>query len=492
MKTLVLQLARLGDIYQTWPVLRGLKRQDPEGEIHVLTRNKFSGALNGLDVVSRHWVLDSREIILPLIDEQPDFDASAACLTELTESLKAEGFDQVLNLSFSPLSSFVASAVAGPGSEVKGYTRFDDGYLDIPDDGSAYFYAQVGPGRANRLHVTDLFAFVAGVELLPEDWRGPRLTGGDVFGIGENAIVIHVGASQSDKTLGWPKWASFVRGLLACRPENVVLIGSKNEEGIAERICAAAGERQPINLVGLTNLSDLFEVIGHSKILIGGDSGPVHIASLVGTPVLQLSFPSVCLWETGPKSKHSRILEVDDEGSLPSDALVRETVSLLDGRESEWRAISVDGPCSPYRAPTEGQRAFQWELVQALYLGAEFPVPRDGLFFEGIRRLSEANELAIEQIQALRQQKNSQTAAAILDRADEIIGQIGRMIPDLGPMIRWFQTEKLRIGPMPIEQLTDTTEGVYRRFADVIDIYREDAGSPSAEGGAGHDDIVLG
>lgn len=48
MKILVLQLARFGDIYLTWPALRALRRRYPDASIHLLVRERFVAATEGL------------------------------------------------------------------------------------------------------------------------------------------------------------------------------------------------------------------------------------------------------------------------------------------------------------------------------------------------------------------------------------------------------------------------------------------------------------
>jgi heptosyltransferase III len=73
MKILIIQLARLGDIYQTWPVVRGLKRAYPTAEIHFLARKKFASACEGISEIDQLWQLDTRSILEPLIEEQPNF-----------------------------------------------------------------------------------------------------------------------------------------------------------------------------------------------------------------------------------------------------------------------------------------------------------------------------------------------------------------------------------------------------------------------------------
>ena len=105
MKTLVLQMARLGDILQTWPTLRALKRLDPQGELHILARGRFLGAVNGVEAVDRVWQFNSREILAPLFKAEPDLATAQSYLQQLIRELRDEGFDRVINLSFSSLSS---------------------------------------------------------------------------------------------------------------------------------------------------------------------------------------------------------------------------------------------------------------------------------------------------------------------------------------------------------------------------------------------------
>ena len=42
MKILCIQLARFGDVYQTWPVMRALRRNNENAEIDILVREKFA------------------------------------------------------------------------------------------------------------------------------------------------------------------------------------------------------------------------------------------------------------------------------------------------------------------------------------------------------------------------------------------------------------------------------------------------------------------
>jgi heptosyltransferase-3 len=500
-KILVIQLARLGDIYQTRPVLRAIKRTWPNCELHLVTRAKFSAAAPGPEVVDRHWQFDSRQILEPLIHEIPGIDASVARLEELVQSLRGEKYDRVINLSFSPLSSHLTRAVAPNGIDVRGYTRFDDGFLAIPDDASAYFYAQVGaqagPQRGNRVHIIDLFAHVAGVTLEECDWSDERVDIGaasspEVLDAGDDPVVIHIGASDLSKTLSWSKWLQVVKGLLNAYQGNVVLVGSPEEMKIAQAAADVSGPKKPINLVGRTSLSQLVEIIRKAKLVIGGDSAPAQIASLTGTKVLNLSLPSVCFWETGPRSAGSRILLLESEEEIGSDQIVEEAKAILFGLPPKQAQIRVPGLTIPYLETQPQPGGFEWALIEALYMGRPFPEPPHELFMIGLKRLSDVNLIALEQIDLLKRQPQNQTAATILDGADGIMEHIVQMVPEVSPIVRWFKVERIRIGPMPMADLIARTEDAHRRLADVLGVYVNSADQYDVEEERGRDDVVVG
>jgi ADP-heptose:LPS heptosyltransferase len=126
MKILVLQLARLGDIYMTWPALKALKRAHPDSTVHLLTRPKFEAATEGLQVVDKHFSLPSAHLLEPLISLEADVDASMSRLDTVLDQMKAERYDWIINFTFSPLSSFLVHAISTPSTRVTGYTRHQD------------------------------------------------------------------------------------------------------------------------------------------------------------------------------------------------------------------------------------------------------------------------------------------------------------------------------------------------------------------------------
>ena len=478
-RILVLQLARLGDIFQTWPTLNALKRLNPDAELHLLTRNAFSAAAKTMasmtSSVDRFWTFDTKAIVAPLLDEKPDLDLSLEKLGGIVNELKNLKFDRIINLSFSDFSASLVKEISAQKTEVRGYTRFDDGFMAIPDDSSAYFFGQVGPGNGNRLHITDLFAAVADVTLERKDWEfteSPRgVTCPIVSEAGKDSILVHVGASDLAKTLSWRKWKDVVEGLLSKTQSQVILVGSSDEAELAEKICDVATERKPLNFVGRTSISEVFEIVRGARLVIGGDSAPVQMASMTNTRVLNLSFPMVSVWETGPRSQGSRVLVMENEDSFSADDIVREAVALITGRTPYAAALKVTERNAPYTELRAQPQSFDWKLLQAIYMGAEFPEPQTEMFGLASQRLLEVNQVAIEQLAVLKKRPTDQTAASILDRTDEVMETVVKLVPECGVFVRWFRVERSRLGPMPMEDLVAATKSIHSRLGEVLSLY---------------------
>ena len=81
-----------------------------------------------------------------------------------------------------------------------------------------------------------------------------------------------------------------------------VLIGSKNETDAANQVSTAIGDAA-VDLSGKTDIVQLAAVLSRCDLVIANDSGPMHLASAVGTPVVGL-FGSTDPVATGPLGPH--------------------------------------------------------------------------------------------------------------------------------------------------------------------------------------------
>ncbi|MCB0343165.1 MAG: glycosyltransferase family 9 protein [Pseudobdellovibrionaceae bacterium] len=483
MKILVLQLARYGDLLQTVPTLNALRRVYPSATIDLLARGRYAPIVKNLAAVDNLIEFDSREILEPIVNDAQALSKALDAVESFTDGLADCQYDQIINLSFSPLSSYLVSAIAHKNTKVCGYTRHSDGFLAIPDDTSAYFYAQVGVDKFNRLHLTDIFAAVSGVELVESDFVfKSKLSKDSAFKelsiageLGKTPyVVLHPGASQIHKTLDPFKWRQVVRHLLSQYKGAIVILGSENEEPLGEAILDGLSHAQVVNGIGKTDFEDLFAVVRGAEAVVGGDSMMMHVASLEGVPCLNLSFSSVNFWETGPRSLNSRVIYSQNNEDVSPDAVVRELMALLNNTTSGMPVYCrAPGGIVSYQAQGEAveEAQLQWDLIQAIYLGAEFPMIHNELVAEGLYRLAEVAQVGLIQINDMKNPKTRQTAMSMFSQLDLLLQGIEKMVPSLQPLISWFQTERLRIGPGSFDQVIKATEKCFNDLLSVLSLY---------------------
>lgn len=470
MKILVIQLARLGDIYMSWPALRALRRTYPEAEIHLLTRPRFEGAVEGLTAIDRHISLSTSSVLAPLVQKEPNIEKSLSTLNAFVDGLSAEKYNWIVNFTYSPASSFLVHALSQEHTKISGYSRHHDGTLCLAGDSSAYFYAQVGINKPNRVHLADIFASMLDVEYVEADWSAPELPVPSL-NLPERYIVLHVGASERQKSLSpfsWAQTLSYIEengGI----PVPIVLIGAPAEYNLAENITSLAPRVRFVNIVGQTKMADLFSVLKNAELLIGCDSAPIHMASLTDTPTFNVSVGEVNFWETGPKAALGFIYRVKDESQLAPKRLGEVLKMLLSGQVASELVVRTGGLISYSLEETDQQR-FQWDLVRALYLCGRYPLAERMEILQAAHQLNEINIFAMEQI-ALIPSKGLELTGPLLDRAEEVIQNISQWVPELSPLISWYQAEKISIGPGSLEEICSATMNVHERLARHLQAY---------------------
>ena len=441
MKILVVQLARLGDIYQTWPTLS----RQPGNEVHVLVRSRFAAATKGLPEGIQVKLLPNKEVLTHVYKNEDD--QAIEELEKFCQTMENEKYDQIINLSFSPFASWLTWKIQSDSSKVRGYTRHADGFFYPVDDSSAYFYAQVGPYRKARLHITHLFAAVAQVELTEQDLR-----------FGKNFVykrklespywTIQLKASDEKKTLTSAQWTYLIRMMAERFDRMFVLVGSEEDFPFAENIRLSTGHHNILNLCGQTTPFDLFEWIGHAEMHLCPDSMTVHIASLVNTPTLNISLDSVNFWETGPIAQNSYVLPSADDNELHAKDAVTLARAIIEKESVEvGYCYSEEGfecykPCGkPLHHP------FDWQLTLALYMGGELPIANDNLLKQGLEKTLSVIELGLQQMEAISKKPDQPLALEILTQVDHLLLELEFIVKPLAPFFRWFNTERVRIPP---------------------------------------------
>ena len=104
---------------------------------------------------------------------------------------------------------------------------------------------------------------------------------------GQPKVIIHPGGKKPSKLWSRRNFAQLIDRLTEEMRSQVILVGSDGEEEITDEIVKLT-KHKVINLTGKLTLSQLAAVIEKADAMISNDSGPMHIAAAVGTPVVAL------------------------------------------------------------------------------------------------------------------------------------------------------------------------------------------------------------
>lgn len=108
---------------------------------------------------------------------------------------------------------------------------------------------------------------------------------------GERLLIIHTGTAGISKQ--WPaeRWAAVGDALAALPATRLLLTGGPDEAALVARV-ANLLQCPPLNLAGATSIGELAALLGHAALVIGVDSGPLHLAVSQGAPSLHLFGPT--------------------------------------------------------------------------------------------------------------------------------------------------------------------------------------------------------
>lgn len=126
---------------------------------------------------------------------------------------------------------------------------------------------------------------------------------------GRPFVAFAVGANWPNKR--WPveHFAALADRLYHAHYVPVLVGGGRLDATLAEDILRAS-EIPPVNLVGRTNLKQLAHVFTRAALVLGGDTGPVHLAAGLRVPTVMLMGPTDAN-RNGPYGQLQNAIEVD-------------------------------------------------------------------------------------------------------------------------------------------------------------------------------------
>ncbi len=355
LRCLVIQLTRLGDTLQSLMALRAAKQLYPNLEIHFLARERFASAAKRVPWIEKVITLPTDVLVGPVVSGAKSEQEGVGDIARWVAPLVKEPWDMVVNWSFSEASSYLAGLL--PARIKLGYTRRRDTSFSSADGWSHYIQAIVQGGIGQNIHLTDILT----TQLLTalQIHQGEPVADGNVpvtsksfftlektnqdlgwswKDLSKKWIAIQLGAGNAAKVWEPENWGRLVAMIQEHHPEfHIVLLGGDDDKDRARRLTAeikarGGSSKQVLSLVGETNFDLWTSVVGRCQWILSGDTAALHLASVLGTRVLNVSVGPVRWAETGPYGNGHYVVasnipcsacETAEREREPSSGLVR-------------------------------------------------------------------------------------------------------------------------------------------------------------------------
>lgn len=280
----VIRFGAIGDLLMTTPTLRALKRLYPDAEITVVTGNGMRPVLEGNPVVADIVEFDKR------------IDGKVGRFLQFCAPLRARRFDLVVNLQRS-VKSVLMAGLMRPGRILTHRTIDTKGASGRRRHGVDNFLDTlrppgVDPASCDR-HL-DWF--------VPNSARESLRTLLADCGVqdSDRLLLVNPGATAVSRRWTVPQLAAIVHAVEDAFPDfRIVVCGGR---GIDQELAAGALRDRPsaiLDLTGKTSLPEAAALLARATVLVTGDTGPMHMAAAIGTPMVAL-FGATDSDRTGP------------------------------------------------------------------------------------------------------------------------------------------------------------------------------------------------
>ncbi|MBK6781335.1 MAG: lipopolysaccharide heptosyltransferase II [Gemmatimonadetes bacterium] len=291
-RILLVRFSSLGDVVLTTPLIRALRARHPAATLSALTKQGWA----------------------PLLSANPHLDevisvAPGQSLVPLARALRAARYTHLLDLHGSVRTRVLRLLVPGPwtgfdarrGPRQRLIRQHEDRYPDRVPVAERYFEAAAALDVVPDGGPAELFVSPA-AEARAEAWL--LRVGLD---LDAPLAVLIPGAAHATKR--WPvrHWRRLASDLVR-RGWRVALLGGGGDRVVAAEIATAAG-RRAASSAGELDLQASGALLRRAAVAVSGDTGPMHLATAVGTPVVALFGPTVEQFGFFPYRGRATVLE---------------------------------------------------------------------------------------------------------------------------------------------------------------------------------------
>jgi len=273
----LLRLSAIGDTCHAAAALRALQTAWPQ--------TRFTWIIGKLEAKLMTAIIPDVEFITF------DKNSTISELKRLRAPLRARRFDLLLDLQLSFRASLVSTLIRAP---IKlGFDRARARELQ-------WLFTNEKIPAAGDEHVLDSFmGFVraCGITPTPPAWHislpsAAREYADGLIPDGRPTLVISPCSSHSARNWSAPRYAAVADHAVQRHGMRVILAGGRSDlersTGAAIMGAATSARTSLVNQIGKDTLPELLGLLARARVLLSPDSGPAHMATMVGTPVIGL------------------------------------------------------------------------------------------------------------------------------------------------------------------------------------------------------------
>jgi ADP-heptose:LPS heptosyltransferase len=331
-RILLLRLERIGDLIMALPAIADVRALAPEATIDLIVGSWNGELARAVPAVSAVEPLDAAWLAR---------DGSGRHLPSLLRSARgwrAREYDLAINFEPDIRSNLIAAAAGAAWAA--GYRNGGGGpLLDLALDFDPRTHTTA---NARRL-VSAVFGRTppgAASPLLDLPERARRDAESRLGAAPRPLVGIHPSGGREIKQWDPARFAAVARRLTEERGATIVLSGAPADRPLVEAVRAALPPGRSIDASGEPDLLTLAAILERLDLLITGDTGPMHLAATVGTPIVAVFGPSDPR-RYAPPGARDRVVRIDlpcapcNRIRLPPSRCVGHTPDCLAGIGSD-------------------------------------------------------------------------------------------------------------------------------------------------------------
>jgi lipopolysaccharide heptosyltransferase II len=302
-RILLLRLERIGDLLMVLDAVAAARAAWPGAELDLAVGSWNAPLAACIPGVSQVHVLD-----VPWL-ARAGTGLPWPALVARARAWRAHRYDLVINFEPDIRSNLLARLTRAPRR--LGYWTGGGGALLT--DALAYT-----PASHVSVNALDLVRHASGGHLTPPA-PGPRLTpdaeavaaaGVALAGAPPGRLVgLHVSGGRESKQWHLSRFAEVGRALAADGRTTLVLTGGPGDRAMVDQVRAALGAAPVVDAAGTLDLPATAALLARLDVLVTGDTGPMHLAAAVNTPIVALFGPSDPR-RYGPLAPRQQVLRV--------------------------------------------------------------------------------------------------------------------------------------------------------------------------------------